>query len=200
MFTSIVTNLFTLTFISIGLTGTKSTKSKSVGKEIARGSIGMGFVWNLLYALTPVVGGVVLLLIGGFFGMDAFYGMLVPFAFAQGPGQAATFGAIFESQYGIENAAMVGLTFAAIGFLACYFVGVPLAKYGLKKGLAKHSNTGNMAGYIQRGYYAKEDKKVSMGNETVYAGNMDTMTFHFAMMGISFMLALVLAKVVSFIP
>src|SRR5690606_21362721 len=73
MFTSIVTNLFTLTFISIGLTGTKSTKSKSVGKEIARGSIGMGFVWNLLYALTPVVGGVVLLLIGGFFGMDAFY-------------------------------------------------------------------------------------------------------------------------------
>jgi len=203
VFTSIVTHLFTLTFISIGLTGSSSGSAKkgsSAGKEITKGSIGMGFIWNVLYALTPVVGVIVLLLIGSFFGMHAVYGLLIPFAFTQGPGQAAAFGTIFEQQYGIENAAMVGMTFAAIGFLACFFVGVPLAKYGLKKGLVKNLGNNQMDGFVHRGYYAKNEKKGSMGEETIYSGNMDTMTFHFAVMGISFLMALGMAELISYIP
>lgn len=202
VFTQIVNYLFTLTFISIGLTSSRSNKDNkgSAGKEIMKGSLGLGFLWNLLYALTPAVGAIIILLIGGYFGMNAFYGLLIPFAFAQGPGQAATFGTIFEQTYGIENAAMVGLTFAVIGFLACFLVGVPLAKYGLKKGLAKNIDSGNINGFIKRGFYTKDDKREAMGSETIYSGNMDTMTFHFAIMGISFVMALGIAELVSYIP
>src|SRR5699024_5211103 len=182
LFMDIVNYLFTLTFISIGLTSSTLPQRPgySAGKEIVRGSMGMALVWNMLYALTPVVGIIVILLIGGFFGMSPLYGLLVPFAFTQGPGQAAAFGTVFEQQYGIENAAMVGLTFAVIGFIACFLIGVPLAKYGLRKGLAKYADKGNLEGYVKRGYFSKEEKRDSLGRETVYAGNMDTMTFHFA--------------------
>lgn len=200
MFVTIVNFLFTIIFISIALTSSPKQKNKSVGKSIAKGSLGLGFHWNLLYALTPAVGAIIILGIGGFFGMDPVYGLLIPFAFAQGPGQAATFGTIMEQQYGIVDAATVGITFAAVGFLFCFLVGVPLAKYGIKKGLAKNLGKSNIDGYVERGYYAKEEKRDSLGNETMYSGNMDTMTFHFAIIGLCFMLALGFAKVMSFIP
>lgn len=201
MFTVIVTQLFTITFISIGLTSNnKANNDHTAGKQIARGSLGMGMLWNLLYALTPAVGAVVILLVGGYFGMDALYGLLIPFAFTQGPGQAATFGSIFEQQYGIENAAMVGLTFAAIGFIACFLIGVPLAKYGLKRGLAKKYGESEIKDYVKRGYYTKNEKRESIGQETVFSGNMDTMTFHFTMIGICYVLALGMASLISMIP
>lgn len=200
IFTQMVNYLFTIIFISIGLTSTRPGKNKSASKNIAKGSLGLGFIWNILYALTPAVGAIIILLIGGYFGMNAFYGLLIPFAFAQGPGQAAVFGTIFEQQYGIENAAMVGLTFAVIGFIACFLVGVPLARYGLKKGLAKNLDKRNLDGFITRGYYTKDEKRQSMGNETVYSGNMDTMTFHFAIIGICFLIALGMAELISFVP
>jgi ESS family glutamate:Na+ symporter len=202
MFTVIVNYLFTLTFISIGLTSSSAPQKPgySAGKDIVKGSMGMAFVWNALYALTPVVGVVVLVLIGGLFGMSAVYGLLVPFAFTQGPGQAAAFGTIFEQQYGIENAAMVGLTFAVIAFVACFLVGVPLAKYGIRKGLAKNLNQGKMEDYMKRGYFSKDEEREPLGRETVYSGNMDTMTFHFSMIGICFLIALGIAELLSQIP
>ncbi|MDC1541953.1 sodium:glutamate symporter [Candidatus Pseudothioglobus singularis] len=201
-FTAIVNFLFTLTFISIGLTSSSSPSKpgQSAGKEIAKGSMGMAMVWNTLYALTPVLGAVILLVIGGAFGMHAYYGFLIPFSFAQGPGQAAAFGTIFEQQHGIENAAMVGLTFSVIAYIACFLIGVPLAKYGIKKGLAKNFNHGQLDGYIKRGYFKKEEEREAMGKETVYSGNMDTMTFHFAMMGICYVIALGISEFVSYIP
>lgn len=82
IFATIVTYLFTLTFISIGLTGSgsKEKADDSAGKDITKGTIGMAFVWNILYALTPVIGVIIILLIGGYFGMNALYGLLIPFA------------------------------------------------------------------------------------------------------------------------
>ena len=46
-------------------------------------------------------------------------------AFAQGPGQAAAFGALYEG-YGWENAAVVGVAFAAVGFLVSFLMCCPL--------------------------------------------------------------------------
>jgi glutamate:Na+ symporter, ESS family len=199
----IVNYLFTITFISIGLTSTsksiKSTKN-SVAKNVTRGSLGMGFLWNILYALTPAVGAMVILLVGKSFNMDPFYGLLIPFGFAQGPGQAATFGTIIEQQYGIANAATVGITFAAIGFLACFLVGVPLAKLGVKRGLAKNLGSSKIDGFIVKGYYEKDENRPSLGKETMFSGNMDTLTFHMAIIGICFIMALGLSKLVALIP
>src|SRR5699024_5072753 len=138
--------------------------------------------------------------VGGMFDMDPVYGLLIPFAFAQGPGQAATYGTIMEQEYGLMNAASVGITFAAVGFLVFFLVGVPLARYGIKKGLAKNVKKSEINGFVQKGYYEKDEKRESLGNETMFSGNMDTMTFHFSVIGLCFVMALGMARLVSLIP
>ncbi|MCD2137579.1 sodium/glutamate symporter [Salinicoccus halitifaciens] len=201
MYIQIVTLLFTVTFISIGLTSNPKSKSTaSSGRDVAKGSLGMGFTWNILYALTPFVAVVILLAIGGIFGMDAVYGLLIPFAFTQGPGQAATYGAIMENEYGIMDAATVGVTFAALGFVLCFLIGVPLARYGIKRGLAKSMASRKIEKPVERGYYNKDEERESLGDETMYSGNIDTMSFHFAIIGICFLLAIGLAELASMIP
>lgn len=201
IYVDFVNYLFTITFISIGLTSTqRSSKQQNISQKIAKGSLAMGFTWNILYALTPAVGAILFIWIGGYFGMTPIHGLLIPFAFAQGPGQAATFGTIMEQQYGILNAASVGITFSVIGFLVCFLVGVPLIKMGIQKGLVRNAqNTGNRA-YIERGYYTKDEESSSLGKETFFSGNMDTMTFHFAVIGLCFMGALGISHVVNLIP
>lgn len=203
IYVEFVNYLFTITFISIGLTSTVTSKNKNknhVSNKIAKGSLAMGFTWNILYALTPAVGVVIIMLIGSFFGMNPIHGLLIPFAFAQGPGQAATFGTIMEQQYGIVNAASVGITFSVIGFLVCFLVGVPLVKLGIKRGLVKRESEFKNTEYIERGYYTKEEERSTLGNETFFSGNMDTMTFHFAIIGICFMSALGISHIISLIP
>ena len=69
--------------------------------------------------------------------MDAIYGMLVQFAFCQGPGQSVAYGTIFE-YYGWESASTVAIAFSAIGFVVAFLVGIPAAKMGIKKGIAKN--------------------------------------------------------------
>lgn len=205
-FTDIVNELFTISFISIGLTeassGNKGEKQDGKGKNstvksIMRGCFGMGLVWCILYALTPVVGYFLVKLTGASAGMDAVYGTLIPFAFTQGPGQAASFGALYES-YGWENAAMVGVTFAAVGFLASFLIGVPIAKFGISHRLAK--NTGKIDSIVSRGYYRKEEQVEYIGMDTMYGGNIETLTFHVALIGLCYVLAVGLSKLFALIP
>lgn len=201
LMTTIVNILFTLSFISIALTRTPKQKQvkgqDSTTKSVAKNSLGMGLIWDILYALTPVIGAVVILLIGSGFGMDKIYGLLIPYGFTQGPGQAATYGAIFE-QYGWKDAAMVGITFAAVGFIAAFLIGVPLAKLGIKRGIAR--NSGKTTESVSRGYFQKEEQHESMGKVTTHSGSVETLAYHFALMGICYLLALFISYLFSFIP
>ena len=62
-FSNIVDVFFVMSFISIGLTGSKKKKNKKTedGKKKkssgpVRGAIGMALIWCILYALQPLVG------------------------------------------------------------------------------------------------------------------------------------------------
>lgn len=196
MFTSIVNHLFTVSFISISLTSTPKEKGNTA-KNTVKGAVGLGLVWCLLYALTPVAGYIVILLIGKSVDMHEIYGMLVQFAFCQGPGQSAAYGAIFE-QYGWTNAAMVAITFSAVGFIAAFLIGIPLAKLGIKKGLAKHC--GKIDEVILKGYLKKEEQKEQMVKDTTCNSNIETLAFHFALIGVCYILAVGISKILALIP
>lgn len=195
MYTVIVNNLFTISFISISLTSTP--KENSSAREVMKGAIGLGLVWCLLYALTPIVATLLIGIIGRNVKMDAIYGMLVQFAFCQGPGQSAAYGAIFE-QYGWHNASMVAIAFSAIGFIVAFLVGIPAAKLGIKRGIAK--NCGKIDESILKGYLMKDEQKEYMVKDTTCNSNIETLAFHFALIGICYVLAVGIAKVLSFIP
>lgn len=196
MYGNIVNHLFTISFISICLTGASDNKDNTA-KNIFKGALGMGTVWCLLYTITPLVGMIIIALIGGGFNMETIYGSLIPYAFTQGPGQAAAYGTIYES-YGWENAAMVGMTFAAIGFVMAFLVGVPAAKLGISRGVAK--NCGKIDDSILKGYLKKEEQTNYMVKDTTCNSNMETLTFHFALIGLCYVFALGIAKVMSLLP
>ena len=104
MFNELVGQIFTISFISICLTSTPKSKENSA-KNTVKGAWCLGIIWCLLYALTPIISTGIVALFGKDAGMNPIYGMLIQFAFCQGPGQSQTYGTIFE-QYGWDNAAM----------------------------------------------------------------------------------------------
>ncbi len=196
MFTDIVNHLFTISFISISLTST-SDGDGGTAKSIVRGALGLGIVWCLLYALTPLLGGLIVMAFGGVTDMEPIYGMMVQFGFCQGPGQAATYGTILEND-GWANAAQVGMAFASIGFVAAFLVGVPAAKLGIRKGIAKHG--GKLDDITKRGYLRKEEQTDHMVKDTTVNSNVETLGFHFAIIGLCYVLAVGIGKLLSFIP
>lgn len=204
-FSNIVDVFFVLSFISIGLTGGKKKKARTEEEKQAKkangpvkGAMGMGLIWCMLYAITPILGILIVAVVGKMFGMGSMYGILIPFAFCQGPGQASTYGKLFENTYGFANAEMVSLTFAIFGFLAAFLIGVPLAKYGLKKGLARNKSKLNEA--VERGYFIPEEQRETIGKSTTHSANIETIAAHFSIMGVCYLLALGIAKVISYVP
>ena len=196
MFTTIVNHLFTVSFISISLTSAPKEKNNGA-KNILMGSVGMGLVWCLLYALTPLLSFGIVFVFGKNVDMDAIYGMLIQFAFCQGPGQSASYGAIFE-QYGWSNAATVAIAFSALGFIVAFLIGIPAAKLGVKRGIAK--NCGKIDDAILKGYLKKEEQTEVMVKDTTCNSNIETLAFHFAMIGLCYILAVGIGKVLSCLP
>ncbi len=69
------------------------------------------------FAITMIVARVIV----GFFPAA---GVLLPFGFGQGPGQAMNYGGIYEMQFGFEGGKSFGLTIAAFGFISAALGGV----------------------------------------------------------------------------
>lgn len=194
---SIVDIFFTISFISIGLTGSQKVEGVSGGKEMLKGTFGLGFVWDLLYGLQPLVTFGVLILIGGLFSMSPEYGLLIPFAFCQGPGQSAAFGGLIE-QAGWEGAQQVAITFAVLGFVWAFALGAPIAKRGLKKKMATYPTEISPA--IAKGIYKPEEQKEIAGKMTTYNGNIDTLAFNLALVGLCYVAGVGIQKLLLMVP
>lgn len=193
----IVSVFFIFTFISMGLTNVPKEEGVNVGKEAVKGSIGMGCIWNMLYSVQPFVAFGVLLLIGGMFSLAPEYGMMIPFGFDHGPGQAVTFGAMVE-EGGLQGAQQVAITYAVIGFLFAFCVGVPIARYGIKKGLASYP--AKIDASITKGLFKKEEQTESAGTITTYNGNIDSLAFSIAITGICYVIAVPIGDLLMAVP
>ncbi len=212
-YSNIAGQLYTFMFINLGITlASKNEVSdkKDSGKKIKSlkdlrskmsnspfsGIFGMGSYWALAYAFQALIGFGVLYIIGKHWSMNPTYGLLVPFGFAQGPGQAVIYGTEMEAA-GWESAIQVGMIFAAVGFLVAFIFGVPYAREGIKKGIA--CSKIKLGNDLSRGFYEPEDQE-TYGRLTTYGGNLDTLTFHLALIGVSWILGLYVGKLWKLIP
>ncbi len=62
------------------------------------------------------------------------YGLLSGHGFAQGSGHSMAIGSIWESEYDLNGAISIGLTFSAIGYLIAVVVGIPFTNWLVTKG------------------------------------------------------------------
>ena len=177
-------NLEIITYHSLALgfiassfktTGGKLTKQRSV--EI----INTGVTTVSTYLLQGIVGfGITMvaaLIISGFFPAA---GVLLPFGYGQGTGQALNYGNIFETEHGFVGGRTFGLTIAALGFLSSAIGGV------IHLQLMKRS--GKLVKSKRRDGSTQTDK-VESYFEIPMQESMDKMTVQIALILVAYMLA-----------
>ena len=185
-------NLEIITYHSLALgfiassfktTGGKLTKQRSV--EI----INTGVTTVSTYLLQGIVGfGITMvaaLIISGFFPAA---GVLLPFGYGQGTGQALNYGNIFETEHGFVGGRTFGLTIAALGFLSSAIGGV------IHLQLMKRS--GKLVKSKRRDGSTQTDK-VESYFEIPMQESMDKMTVQIALILVAYMLAYLLMLVLG---
>ncbi|MCU0845924.1 MAG: hypothetical protein MUC76_13475 [Spirochaetes bacterium] len=189
-------HFFNISFISVGLTAGESEKKPGNRGELARGALWMSLFQGLSLPMQAIVGGLFVLLFG-LFGTTLFktFGFLAPLGFNEGPGQALSFGKAWES-VGFEHAATIGLTFAAVGFFFAFIVGVPLANYGIKKGLAAFGSGDMPEGFRQGIVPANREQEIA-GRLTFHSGNLETLAFQAAIIGMVYVITYFLVDFAS---
>ena len=176
-------HFFNISFISVGLTPNAATNGSSRGWQKLRGAGWMALMQGLTFPLQAILSGLIVLLLT-MAGMDLFptFGFLVPLGFNEGPGQALSIGKVWES-LGFGHAATIGLTFAAAGYFCSFFIGVPLVNRGIRRGHAAHGPRRLPPDFII-GILPREATNASAGRLTLHSGNVDTLAFQMALVGI----------------
>lgn len=180
-------HFFTLSFMSLVLTG---SETNSGGKQsfIYRGGMWLALIWTISLALQALVGFTVIDIYNNMSGNDIsnFLGAIATYGYTMGPGQAITYGGIWERNFGIENAATIGLIYATFGFIVTFVLGVPLARWIIKKGLNQNKSARIDEEFL-KGYYNKESNEL-IGRQITHASNVDSFAWHIAILGLAYLL------------
>lgn len=192
---TIAYHFFIISFISVGFLSVAEMSAQNriveqpefSAKGVIKGSFWMALIEGITLPVQAIIGSIFVLLFGLVgFNLYPTFGLLIPLGFTEGPGQALSFGKVWE-EFGFEHAATLGLTFAAIGFLFAFFVGVPLVNWGIRitrgKGEQKELPVDLVTGIIP-----KDQPKETAGELTVHSGNVDSLAFHTALIGIVYLL------------
>lgn len=187
-------HFFNISFISIGLTPSIGTGSRGPKKEKRlRGALWMALTQSAIFPLQAVCGGLMVMILA-LAGIELFptFGFFIPLGFEEGPGQALSFGKVWES-VGFENAATIGLTFATIGFFFSFFVGVPLVNWGLRRGLAS-GGLKSIPKHVLTGIMPPGSGREEAGKLSFHSGNVETLAFHSALVGLVYLLTYLIIK------
>ena len=123
--------------------------------------------------------------------MDDFFaaaGVLLPFGYGQGTGQALNYGGIFENEHGFVDGKVFGLTIAAMGFLSASIGGVIHLNVLKRRGVIKHMAS-------EEGTIMSE--QVQGDNEVPMQESMDKLTIQMALITVAYMIAYVLMSVLG---
>jgi glutamate:Na+ symporter, ESS family len=176
-----VYHLLALMFIAISL--------RSPNKKAGLSSVKFGLIFIMVYLVQALAGMFIAFLLIYTFMPDLFagIGLLPPLAFGMNPGIAFSIGQNWEL-YGFESGAVVGLTFAAVGFLFAYTVGILIVKRGIRKGEAAfHKNSDSITNDIRTGIITKENKP-SGGVLTTSPEAIESLTLHLSLVGLTYIL------------
>ncbi len=135
------------------------------------------------YLLQAVVG-MAITIVAAFFIKDFFAaaGVLLPFGYGQGTGQAMNYGNIYEQQFGFAGGKSFGLVVAALGFLSASFGGVVHLNIAKKKGLL------NIKGDKDK----LNRESIETENEIPMQESIDKLTIQIALIFVAYMIAYLL--------
>ncbi len=179
-----------LGFIATTFTSGKREKSRQRTIEI----FNTGVTTVATYLMQGVLGmGITIL--AAFF-MDDFFeaaGVLLPFGYGQGTGQAMNYGWIYERDYGFFGGKAFGLTVAATGFLSAAIGGVIHLNIMRRRGRAHVSS--------QEVVEAINGEQIQNPDEIPMNGSIDKLTVQLAIIFVVYLLAYgIMAALGSLLP
>lgn len=180
-------NLEILTYHTLALgfiaSAFKSSEGKMTGKRAVE-IFNTGVTTVSTYLLQAVCGFaislVAALIIKGFFPAA---GVLLPFGYGQGTGQALNYGGIYENQFGFVGGKSFGLTIAALGFICASIGGVIHLNLLKKRGVIKKTAT-------EEG--ALRSEEIQAENEIPMQESIDKLTVQIALIGAAYLLTFLL--------
>lgn len=187
-FTSLAFNFFTLSFMALCLTGSPKKAPGEKGDGIVKGGLWLTLMWTASLGVQGVLGYLVITGYDAFThgGISPMLGAIATHGFTQGPGQALTMGTIWEKNYGIANAAQIGMIYASIGFLVAFVVGVPVARRILKRGLnanrASKLDTEFMSGFYNSDTPLRDSRPVT------HSANLDSLAWHLGLLAVAYVI------------
>ena len=180
-------NLEIITYHSLALGFIASSFKTSGGKVTKQRSVEImntGVTTVSTYLLQGIVGlGITMiaaLVISGFFPAA---GVLLPFGYGQGTGQALNYGGIFQDDFGFVGGRTFGLTIAALGFLSAAIGGVLHLQYMKRSGKLVKSKRRDGSTHTDR---------VESYFEIPMQESMDKMTVQIALILVAYMMAYLL--------
>ena len=96
-------------------------------------------------------------------------------------------GTIWQENFSIEDAAKIGLIYASLGFVVSFVIGVPIARWMLRRNLNANT-TAELTPDFLRGLYPA-DTKVETGRHVTNASNVESIAFHIGLLGVAYLLA-----------
>ena len=166
-----------LGFIATSMRSSEQKMTKQRNIEI----FNTGVTTVSTYLIQGIVGlGITMIaamVIDGFFSAA---GILLPFGYGQGTGQAMNYGNIYEQDYGFAGGKSFGLTIAALGFLSASIGGViHLNILRRKHGISS----------VTRGGMALKLEDFQQENEISLNGSIDKLTIQIALIGLAYWLS-----------
>lgn len=167
---SITLEVITYHALALGFTASalKTSKNKMTKKRSIE-IFDSGVTTVATYLIQGILG-MAITIIAAKLVIDNFFpaaGILVPFGYGQGSGQAMNFGGIFEADFGFNGGKSFGLTIAALGFLSAAFGGVIHLNILKKRGVEFREDT------LNERIKAEE---IEEAHEIPMQGSMDKMT------------------------
>ena len=164
--------------------GSLKTTGGKLSKKRATEIFNTGVTTVSTYLVQAVVGMgitmIVALVLPGFFQAA---GLLLPFGYGQGTGQAMNYGNIYETQFGFAGGKSFGLTVAALGFLSASIGGVIHLNILKKRGQIKTQKS-------QEGTITENE--IQSLDEIPMQESIDKFTIQVALIALSYLLAYVL--------
>jgi ESS family glutamate:Na+ symporter len=185
-FTAFAFHFFTLSFMSLVLT---SRAQPIAGQQpVALGGLWLSLIWVICLVLQALVGLAAISAYNTIASepLSGFLGLIATHGFTQGPGQALALGDLWTTAYNIQHAVDFGLIYASLGFVAAFAVGVPMARWILKKNL--HSGRGGSLDQdFERGLYSG-DAAPAAGKLITHSANVDSFAFHIGLLGCAYLI------------
>ncbi len=157
----------------------KSSEGKLTGKR-ATEIFNTGVTTVATYLLQAVIGFGITMIAAKV--MDGFFeaaGILLPFGYGQGTGQALNYGNIYETQHGFAGGKAFGLTIAALGFLSASIGGVVHLNLMKKRGKLHKANV------VERRLTAEE---IERDDEIPMQESIDKLTIQLALIAVAYLL------------